>query len=154
VSDYETAVDTYDRESARRSPRDAAIAVFIMRADLDTLTLTREYDRLTSSGAFSPRDAFLSIMADHCDTDSLIDDSEPAPRYWVLQVNGYSDTRRDYARASNRDAVALELVDLGYLENPAVTVYAGDRTPWAEEDPYPDWVVSRGPRGGVRWERA
>ena len=74
--------------------------------------------------------------------------------YHVLQANGYPDTRADYVTVSGREAVAGGLIDLGYLDNPAVTVYDGTREPWNELDPYPDFVVSRGPRGGVNWERA
>lgn len=80
------------------------------------------------------------------------DDERPA--YWVLQVRGYSDTAADYSPLGRKADITEHLIDLGYLDNPAVTVYDGSREPWNEEDPYPDFVVSRGPRGGVVWERA
>lgn len=76
------------------------------------------------------------------------------PRYWVLQFNDYSNDSKSFTPCNNRSEVASELIDLGYLDNPAVTVFDGTRTPWDEEDPYPDFIVSRGPRGGVNWERA
>lgn len=75
-------------------------------------------------------------------------------KWHVLQANGYSDTQADYVTVSGKDAAEAELIDFGYLDNPAITVYAGEREPWTEDDPYPDFIVSRGPRGGIRWQRA
>jgi len=80
--------------------------------------------------------------------------SNKAVKWWVLQANGYPDTFGDYSACEDRREVQEQLIDLGYLENPAVTVFSGARRPWTETDPYPDWVVSRGPRGGVNWDRA
>lgn len=72
--------------------------------------------------------------------------------WWVLQFSGYPDTQSDYTFAATKKDVRP--LDLGYLENPACTVFAGEREPWTEDDPYPDYVVSFGPKGGIRWERA
>lgn len=107
--------------------------------DLDTPEIITQY---AGANALTPAAARRELGA------------PAAPRYWVLQASGYSDTQRDYTPAASRAAVAAELVDLGYLDNPAVTVFVGEREPWAESDPYPDWQVSRGVRGGVNWERA
>ena len=83
--------------------------------------------------------------------------------YVVIQSMGYSDTRADYAICKNRAAVEAELLDFGYMQNPGVFVYIVTRGQTADtvidalvksHDPYPDYVVERGPRGGVRWERA
>lgn len=86
-----------------------------------------------------------------------------AASYVVLPHRGYPDTASDYVACPTRADVAAQLVDYGWLDNPGVFVYAvmpGESpeglitTLAADADPYPDWVVSRGPRGGVRWERA
>lgn len=72
--------------------------------------------------------------------------------YWVLHAGSYPDTRSgyDFAKAK-RDVVPL---DFGYLDNPVCHVFDGTRTPWLESDPYPDFVVEFGPRGGIRWSPA
>ena len=75
-------------------------------------------------------------------------------KWHVLQVSGYADTQADYVTVSGKAAVADELIDLGHLDNPAITVYAGEREPWTEHTPYPDFIVSRGPRDNIKWERA
>lgn len=72
--------------------------------------------------------------------------------YWVLNYPGYPDTQSDFTYAATRADVRP--LDLGYLDNPAATVFDGTREPWTESDSYPDWVVSFGPRSGIRWERA
>jgi hypothetical protein len=77
----------------------------------------------------------------------------PSPRYWVLSVGGYSDTASDYS-AHYGALKSIVPPDYGYLDNPAVSVFAGEREPWNEEDPYPDYIVSYGPRSGIRVERA
>ena len=74
--------------------------------------------------------------------------------YYVLPANGYPDTRTDYVHVTGKAGVFAELSDLGYLDNPGVSVYSSDREPWTEIDPYPDFIAERGPRGGYRWERA
>lgn len=86
-----------------------------------------------------------------------------AASYIVLPHGGYPDCADDYVECGTRDVVEAQLVDYGWMENPGVFVYkvmpgedpakvieslAGD------PDPYPDYVVERGPRGGVRWARA
>lgn len=87
-----------------------------------------------------------SIMHDVCLFDNEI------PAYWVLPVGGYPDTRDDYLPADTKNDVRPG--DYGYLDNPAVSVFSGDREPWNEDDPYPDYIVRFGPRSGIRWERA
>lgn len=86
-----------------------------------------------------------------------------AASYVVLPHGGYPDTAGDYVTCATRADVEAQLVDYGWLENPAVSVY---RVMPGEDpaaviadlasslDPYPDYVVERGPRGGVRWTRA
>ncbi len=78
-------------------------------------------------------------------------------RYWVRTHGGYPDTQSDYIAAnSKRECAEVGLIDLGYLDNPGAFVYLNDgvNMPWESIDPYPDWVIERGPRGGVRWETA
>jgi hypothetical protein len=61
---YEDGVDTYELELCRASTeRQAARAVFSMIESEDIDQLMLKYFRLTA-GAFSGRDAFLSILAD------------------------------------------------------------------------------------------
>lgn len=84
--------------------------------------------------------------------------------YVVLPYGGYPDTAADYIECPTREAVEAELVDFGWMQNPAVSVYKVTKGETAAEviaqlvessgDPYPDWVVEYGPRGGIRWERA
>lgn len=89
--------------------------------------------------------------------------SARAIAYVVLPHGGYPDTASDYIECPTRDDVAAELVDYGWMDNPGVFVYTVVKGQTASEviatlaesaDPYPDYVVSRGPRGGVKWERA
>jgi hypothetical protein len=89
-----------------------------------------------------------------------------APRassYIVLPHGGYPDTASDYVECPTRADVEAQLVDYGWLDNPGVMVYKvmPGQVPAdviaelaASADPYPDYVVERGPRGGVVWERA
>lgn len=77
------------------------------------------------------------------------------PRYWVRAMGGYPNDPDAYMPAnSKRECAEIGLVDFGYLDNPGAWVYVGNTAPWASDDPYPDWVIERGPRGGVRWEQA
>lgn len=102
----------------------------------------------------------LTVCACGCGANHATPDNSPTearptpPRYWVLPYARYADTESDYVRAANKAEVFAQLVDYGWMSNPAVHVYVGERTPWNEVDPYPDYVAERGPRGGVRWERA
>jgi hypothetical protein len=73
-------------------------------------------------------------------------------QYWVLQYRSYPDEVGSYTLTTGRAETESQLIDYGWLENTAIMVYDEDRRPWDEVDPYPDWVVSRGPRGGIRWE--
>lgn len=109
-------------------------------------------------------------MADNCNHSSLNSLIEcggdcakllAAPRYWVRTHGGYPDDPSAYLPAnSKRECAELGLVDLGYLENPCAFVYRVSRdvpaslAPWLEVDPYPDFVVEFGPRGGIRWDIA
>lgn len=88
--------------------------------------------------------------------------------YLVLAHNGYADTATDYVPAASKAEVEAQLPDFGWMQNPGVTVYVVPKgiapAEYALElagsvlvgtvDPYPDFVVERGPRGGIRWERA
>lgn len=83
--------------------------------------------------------------------------------YVVLPYGGYPDTESDYVECATRRGVEAQLVDYGWMDNPVVSVYRvvdGEspasviRELAASHDPYPDWVVERGPRGGVQWNRA
>ena len=83
--------------------------------------------------------------------------------YVVLPCGGYPDTAGDYIPCATRNDVAGELVDYGYHENPSVFVYKVTRGETPEKviselstdpDPYPDFVVSRGIRGGIIWDHA
>ena len=80
--------------------------------------------------------------------------------YVVRLFGGYPDTASDYIECATRAAVEAELVDYGWRDNPAVWVYVVTKGQTAAEviaalvvdpDPYPDYFVERGPRGGVRW---
>jgi hypothetical protein len=86
-----------------------------------------------------------------------------AKSYIVLPNGGYPDTASDYVQCRTRADVERELIDYGWMDNPGVFVYLvmGGETPESviqtlvvSPDPYPDYVVRRGPRGGVIWERA
>ena len=83
--------------------------------------------------------------------------------YLVVQAMDYKTDPESFKVCYNRHAVESELIDYGYMENPAVQVYnvpvGVDPHDYAyslagDVDPYPDWIVERGPRGGVKWERA
>jgi hypothetical protein len=80
--------------------------------------------------------------------------------YVVLPHGGYPDTASDYLARATRAAVEAELVDYGWMNNPAISVYKVTAGQTAESviaelstnpDPYPDYVVERGPRGGTVW---
>jgi hypothetical protein len=80
--------------------------------------------------------------------------------YVVLPYGGYSDTASDYLPRATRNDVEAELEDYGWMNNPAIYVYKvmAGRTAEsviaelsASPDPYPDFVVERGPRGGTVW---
>ena len=83
--------------------------------------------------------------------------------YVICQSGGYPDDRNSYKPCATRALVEAELVDYGWLENPGLYVYKLAAGQSAESvidqliesrDPYPDYIVERGPRGGIRWERA
>lgn len=83
--------------------------------------------------------------------------------YVVLPHGGYPDTVGDYVACDTRADVERELVDYGWMDNPGVFVYVvtkGETYPGvidalaSSPDPYPDYVVERGPRGGVQWNHA
>lgn len=83
--------------------------------------------------------------------------------YVVLPHGGYPDTASDYVPCATRADVEAQLVDYGWMDNPGVYVYtvvagrdaAGVIADLAgNPDPYPDYVVERGPRGGIQWNRA
>lgn len=83
--------------------------------------------------------------------------------YLVVQAMDYKDDPSSFKFCATRAAVELELVDFGYLDNPGVQVFVlseGDvptdviTSLVVSSDPYPDFVVERGPRGGVQWNRA
>jgi hypothetical protein len=87
-----------------------------------------------------------------------------ATAYVVRQHGGYPDDVSSYKVCATRAEVEAELVDLGYMDNPGVWVYKctkADKSPSEviqqlanNPDPYPDWVVEFGPRGGVQWSIA
>ena len=37
----------------------------------------------------------------------------------------------------------------GYSDFGGASIYSGTRAPWTEQDPYPDYVLEQGPRGGI-----
>lgn len=83
--------------------------------------------------------------------------------YVVLPHGGYPDTAGDYVACPTRADVEAQLVDYGWMDNPGVFVYRvttgetmeGTIQALVESgDPYPDWVVERGPRGGIQWNQA
>lgn len=86
-----------------------------------------------------------------------------ATSYVVLPAGSYADTATDYVACNTRADVEGQLVDYGYLSNPAVSVYTvlKGQVPAdvidelvESHDPYPDFIVERGPLGGVKWTRA
>lgn len=84
------------------------------------------------------------------------DNDNDMPRYWVLVAGMYSDTKDDYMAADSQ-AHAIQIARRagdGFLGSPGAHVYDGLREPWDESDPYPDYTVTQGPRGGMVWERA
>ena len=83
--------------------------------------------------------------------------------YLVVQAFAYMNDPESYTFCKTRREVEAQLVDFGYLDNPGVFVFKIVRGKRPEDviedltldtDPYPDYVVERGPRGGVRWEYA
>lgn len=83
--------------------------------------------------------------------------------YIVLPHGGYPDTAADYVYCPTRADAEAQLVDYGYLDNPGVYCYVmvkGDSPESVIEslasspDPYPDYVIERGPRGGIVWSAA
>ncbi len=77
-------------------------------------------------------------------------------RYWIMVNGGYPDTYGDYMPATSLEhAKELARRDYGgYWEFGGAFIYSGSRAPWTEQDPYPDYVLEQGPRGGIRLERA
>lgn len=82
--------------------------------------------------------------------------------YLVLPFGAWHDNEADYVHCQRRDDVVAQLADMGWMANPAVPVWKlveGEepmrkaRELSADVDPYPDWLVERGPRGGVVWSR-
>ena len=83
--------------------------------------------------------------------------------YVVLPFGGYADTALDYVECATRADVEAQLVDYGWMNNPSVHVYKVTKGETAasviaelvaSRDPYPDYSVDRGPRGGVQWNIA
>lgn len=83
--------------------------------------------------------------------------------YVVLPHGGYPDTASDYVACASRADVEAQLVDYGWMDNPGVFAYTvlSGQTPEgviaelsSNPDPYPDYVVERGTRGGIQWNRA
>ena len=77
-------------------------------------------------------------------------------RYWVLLAGAYPDVQSEYVAASSLEhatALARHYYD-GYSDFGGAHVYRGTRAPWTEQDPYPDYVIYQGPRGGMAVERA
>ena len=77
-------------------------------------------------------------------------------RYWVLVSGGYPDTYSNYMAATSLEhakELARRYYD-GYSDFAGVFIYSGARAPWTEQDPYPDYILEQGPRGGIRLERA
>ena len=81
-----------------------------------------------------------------------------ATGYVVLPFGGYPDTATDYVVCATRADVSAWLVDYGWMDNPPISVYVVTKGETAQSvieelaassDPYPDYIVSRGPRGGV-----
>ena len=86
-----------------------------------------------------------------------------ATSYVVLPHGGYPDTASDYIECATRADVEAHLIDYGWMDNPGVFCYivtAGERPAdviaalASSPDPYPDYVVERGPRGGIQWNAA
>jgi hypothetical protein len=80
--------------------------------------------------------------------------------YVVLPFGGYPDVPGDYLAKATRADVEAELVDYGWMVNPSIYVYKVTAGETAESvitelslnpDPYPDFLVERGPRGGTVW---
>jgi hypothetical protein len=104
---------------------------------------------------------YCSRAFDHLDYGAPHSDSghewehDYAPKYWVLMSGAESDTPHDYVPTYNRaDCVTLARESADWAIEPGAHVFAGSREPWTEEDPYPDFTVTRGARGGYRWEVA
>lgn len=83
--------------------------------------------------------------------------------YVVLPYGGYPDTASDYVACSTRADVEEQLTDYGWMDNPGVHVYKVMSGETANSviaelsgnpDPYPDYVVERGARGGIAWSLA
>lgn len=86
-----------------------------------------------------------------------------ATSYVVLPSGGYPDTRSDYVECATRADVEAQLVDLGYLDNPGLHVFAVVKGENPAElvielagsvDPYPDWIVEFSRGRHPRWTRA
>ena len=77
-------------------------------------------------------------------------------RYYILTPGGYPDTQADYIPATSLEHakdITRKFCD-GYLDPACSHVFSAQREPWTEQDPYPDYVVYQGPRGGMAVERA
>ena len=83
--------------------------------------------------------------------------------YVVLHSMDYSDIPENFVPCRTRADVEAQLVDLGYMRNPGVWAYKVTKGVTAQElitelveshDPYPDFTVEYGPRGGYVWQCA
>lgn len=70
----------------------------------------------------------------------------------VLTPGGYPDTFADYVTFDSKREV-IEYLNQSFGWDSA-HVFHGEREPWNEVDPYPDFALERGPRGGWSWNIA
>jgi|GEM_PF-4618463 len=72
--------------------------------------------------------------------------------FYLLYSGCYPDQYGSYAWTKYKKDI--EPLHPGLGMDPAVHVFDGSRQPWNELDPYPDFVVEHGPRGGIKWARS
>lgn len=122
----------------------------------------------TYNTSWGEQDVNTEVVVSHYvdSTPAPVKAAHVAPRTvaWIVLPHGaYPDTASDYVACATRADVERELVDYGWLDNPGVFVYRvvkGETTEGriaelaSSPDPYPDFVVERGPRGGVQWNIA
>lgn len=123
------------------------------------------YDRVMGDARTVAAQQAAGIIAHPADATPIAP-KRRAPRaigYVVLPYGGYPDTASDYVACATRADVEAQLIDYGWMDNPGVHAYKvmpGETATSViadlstSPDPYPDYVVERGARGGIVWSRA
>ncbi len=83
---------------------------------------------------------------------------------YIVRTGAYGDSVTDYKYCATRELVEAELVDMGWMDNPALFVYKVTKGEDPAEliqslaydsvDPYPDWIVEFNGPHSPKWTRA